>query len=433
MTLGHCERVRAYTDLLGQQLQLDADDMARLHWAALLHDVGKLDVPAALLNKKGKPTPAEWLIIRNHPAASEQWLTGLMPWLGEWGRAAAEHHERYDGGGYPCGLAGEEISLAGRIVAVADAFDVMTSARSYKKPYPPAQARVELTDNAGTQFDPQIVRAFLAISVGDLRRVIGPIAWLAAVPELLRVAATNVVEPARTAVVATGVAAAGIVPVVASPVQMVTAPTASIIAGAAGAAAGSSVLADDDAAADRDDARPRTRADDDRASTATTRPGSDPTVAAPTTTLAPELTPTTPPTRPGDPTVTPPTTPSTTPATTPVTAPPPTTPPTSPPTTVAPRPPNAVDDNGGSVAVGNRARVDVLANDTDPDGDIDPSTLKIMSVTPLAYRDDVSISSNQIEFRPRGLYFGTPRIVYQICDRRGLCDTATLTFVVTNS
>src|SRR5262249_60887184 len=95
------------------------------------------------------------------------------PGLGECALAATDHHERYDGGGYPNGVAGEEISLAGRIVAVADAFDVMTSARSYKKPLPAEQARVELTDNAGTQFDPQVVRAFLQVSLDDLYRVMG--------------------------------------------------------------------------------------------------------------------------------------------------------------------------------------------------------------------------------------------------------------------
>ena len=220
LTRGHCERVRAYSDLIGQQLRLDPESAARLHWAALLHDVGKLDVPAEILNKKGKLTPEEWEQVRHHPAASDKWLVGLRPWLGDWSRAASEHHERFDGDGYPHGLAGEEISLAGRIVAVADAFDVMTAARSYKKPFPAAQARVELTDNAGTQFDPDIVRAFLAISLGDLRRVMGPIAWLATVPELVRLGVTGALVPARTAVTAAGLAAVSLVPVVVAPAHV---------------------------------------------------------------------------------------------------------------------------------------------------------------------------------------------------------------------
>ena len=106
------------------------------------------------MNKKGRLTPEEWEHVRGHPAHSDRWIGGLTPWLGEWVLAASQHHERFDGQGYPYGIAGMDISLAGRIVSVADAFDVMTAARSYKKPFPAAQARVELTDNAGSQFDP---------------------------------------------------------------------------------------------------------------------------------------------------------------------------------------------------------------------------------------------------------------------------------------
>src|SRR5262249_45835417 len=124
-------------------------------------------------------------------------------------RAATEHHERYDGDGYPNGLAGDEISLAGRIVAVADAFDVMTAARSYKKPYPAEQARTELAKNAGTQFDPKIVRAFLAISLGKLRLVMGPVAWLTGLPFLL--SAGSAVSSAGTVMTAAAVAASGLV------------------------------------------------------------------------------------------------------------------------------------------------------------------------------------------------------------------------------
>ena len=407
LTLGHCERVRAYSDLIGQQLGIDAERASKLHWAALLHDVGKLDVPAALLNKKGKPTADEWQVIRNHPAKSDKWLAGLAPWLGEWSRAASEHHERFDGDGYPRGLAGMDISLAGRIVAVADAFDVMTSPRSYKKSFPPAQARVELTDNAGSQFDPNIVRAFLEISVGDLRRVMGPIAWLAAVPELLRITLTSVFEPARTAVVATGVAAAGLVPVVAGPVEMVAAPTAAIAAGAASAAAGSSALAEEL----DPPTRPR-RANEDAAG----MPGQPAALPAtvPSSTPAREIGTTPPPGSEPAPDPGPGPDPTT-----------PTTPPTTPPT-VAPRPPVANDDNPPPVAVGELALFDVLVNDTDPDGDLLPSTLRILSVTPVAYENDVWIAGHQIAFRPHAKFFGPPRIVYEICDRTGLCDTATV-------
>ena len=233
MTRGHCERVRAYSDLIGQQLGLDEESASKLHWAALLHDVGKLDVSPAVLNKKGRLTPEEWEHVREHPAHSDRWIGGLTPWLGEWVLAASQHHERFDGQGYPYGIAGMDISLAGRIVSVADAFDVMTAARSYKKPFPAAQARVELTDNAGSQFDPQIVRAFLAISVGELRRVMGPVAWLAALPELVRASVSGALAPARTAVIAAGVAAASLVPAVSAPMHVVITPAANAASGAA--------------------------------------------------------------------------------------------------------------------------------------------------------------------------------------------------------
>ena len=178
LTRGHCERVARYADLIGEELGLDADVRTKLHWAALLHDVGKLSVPSPILNKTEKLSTDEWQVIRGHPGASGQWIDPLRTWLGDWALAASEHHERYDGDGYPLGLRGDDISLAGRIVAVADAFDVMTAARSYKKPFPAAQARVELANNAGTQFDPKVVRAFLAISLGRLRLVMGPLTWL---------------------------------------------------------------------------------------------------------------------------------------------------------------------------------------------------------------------------------------------------------------
>ena len=106
----------------------------------------------------------------------------LADWLGDWVLAVKEHHEKYDGTGYPRGLAGDEISLAARIVAVTDVFDVITSARSYKAPMSGEAARKELIRSAGTHFDPSVVRAFMNVSMGKLRWVMGPVSWLAEVP-----------------------------------------------------------------------------------------------------------------------------------------------------------------------------------------------------------------------------------------------------------
>ena len=135
-------------------------------------------------------------------------LEPLRPWLGEWADAASQHHERWDGKGYPFGLAGEQISLSGRIVAVADAFDVMTSVRSYKKAMTPEAARAELLRCAGTQFDANVVRAFLNISVGKLRLVMGPLSWLAQAPALGNVPIGAGAVTAASSLVSVGIAVA---------------------------------------------------------------------------------------------------------------------------------------------------------------------------------------------------------------------------------
>jgi hypothetical protein len=209
ITRGHSERVRAYADLIGEQLGLSVADREKLHWSALVHDAGKIHVRSEVLNKPGRPSDEEWKELRNHPAAGAPLVEPLRPWLGDWVDAATQHHERVDGAGYPAGLSGDQISLAGRIVAVADAYDCMTSSRSYKRALPAEQARYELTRNSGTQFDPEIVRAFLGISVGRLHLIAGPFAWLSQVP--LLAPATTAVSAAGTTVVASLAAAVGVI------------------------------------------------------------------------------------------------------------------------------------------------------------------------------------------------------------------------------
>lgn len=181
-TRGHSERVRWFTDLLAEELKLPEADRDRLRWASLLHDIGKLHVSPKILNKPGKLVRREWRHIHRHPEAGARIVAPLAPWLGEWANTVPQHHERYDGTGYPHGLRGEEICLGARIVAVADAYEVMTAARSYKKAASATTARRELTASAGTHFDPALVRAFLNISIGRLRWVSGPVAWVAQIP-----------------------------------------------------------------------------------------------------------------------------------------------------------------------------------------------------------------------------------------------------------
>ncbi|HJR95863.1 MAG TPA: HD domain-containing phosphohydrolase, partial [Gaiellaceae bacterium] len=199
---------------------------------------GKLQVSAEILNKAGPPDDLERESLRLHPLFGEALVAPLREWLGEWIDAVGHHHERWDGTGYPRGLAEDEIPLAGRIVAIADAYDVITSARSYKKPSRASEARSELVRSAGTHFDPRLVRAFVGMSLGRMRLVVGPLAWLSHAPLLARIPLTQsagatlggvAAVAATTAAVATGPAVVGpataSTPPVAAKVQTRPAPS----------------------------------------------------------------------------------------------------------------------------------------------------------------------------------------------------------------
>ena len=213
-TRGHAERVRAFTDLIAEELRLPDDDRDRLRWSALLHDVGKLTVHADILNKAGSLSDDEWELMRQHPLEGAKLTAPLAAWLGPWANTIAEHHERFDGRGYPFGLAGQAISTGGRIVAVADCYDTMTSLRSYKLPMSTETARAELAACSGAQFDPVMVRAFLAVSVSRLHAV-APLTWIGSLPfgnlgpQLARVAAAGGRMAATGAVATVGVIGLG--------------------------------------------------------------------------------------------------------------------------------------------------------------------------------------------------------------------------------
>jgi hypothetical protein len=182
-TRAHSERVRLFAEMLGEKMQMIRDDRDRLRWAAVLHDVGKLTIAAAILNKRGRLDEEEWGILRQHPEAGARLARSMMPWLGEeFGRAVEHHHENYDGTGYPHGLRGDEISRIGRVLAVVDRFEVMTAARPYQPLMTVSGARQELVRCAGTQFDPAVVRSFGKIPAYRLYYASGARSLIALVP-----------------------------------------------------------------------------------------------------------------------------------------------------------------------------------------------------------------------------------------------------------
>src|SRR5215210_1582163 len=165
-THGHSERVVNFSLRLGQELALDAEQMRSLEFGSLLHDIGKIGVPDSILRKPAKLTEEEWVRMREHPLHGQQILRGIEFLQGA-SRVVAQHHEKWDGTGYPLGLRTEEIDICARIFSVADAFDAITSDRVYRRGKPYEAAAQELEDWAGRQFDPKVVEAFHRVPKED--------------------------------------------------------------------------------------------------------------------------------------------------------------------------------------------------------------------------------------------------------------------------
>src|SRR5687768_1645416 len=165
-THGHSERVVTYSLRLGREYGLSAEQMKSLEFGSLLHDIGKIGVPDAILRKPAKLTEEEWLRMREHPVHGQQILRGIEFLQGA-AKVVAQHHEQWDGSGYPNGLRGEEIDVCARIFAVADAFDAITSDRVYRRGKSYEAAAQELDDWAGRQFDPKVVEAFHRVPKED--------------------------------------------------------------------------------------------------------------------------------------------------------------------------------------------------------------------------------------------------------------------------
>jgi response regulator RpfG family c-di-GMP phosphodiesterase len=161
-TRGHSERVAVYSEILGRGLTLPDAEVRRIVQAGVMHDVGKIGVRYDMLNKPGKLTPEEVAVFRQHPAKGKRILEPV-PCLHGLIDGCWCHHEWWDGGGYPRGLAGHNIPLVGRIVAIADAYDAMTSDRAYRRALPHEVAVGEIERCAGTQFDPELSEAFVRL------------------------------------------------------------------------------------------------------------------------------------------------------------------------------------------------------------------------------------------------------------------------------
>jgi HD-GYP domain-containing protein (c-di-GMP phosphodiesterase class II) len=140
--------------------------MKALEFGSLLHDIGKIGVPDSILRKPAKLTEEEWVLMREHPMHGQQILRGIQ-FLEGAGRVVAQHHEKWDGSGYPSGLKAEEIDMCARIFSVADAFDAMTSDRVYRRGKSYESASQELDDWAGRQFDPKVIEAFHRVPKDD--------------------------------------------------------------------------------------------------------------------------------------------------------------------------------------------------------------------------------------------------------------------------
>ncbi len=159
----HCRGVLGLALAVAEELKLNAEQRRNLEFGALLHDVGKIAIPKEIVNKPGKLDPDEWQLIKTHTVEGQNMLDRIGGFMQEVGLIVRSHHERWDGGGYPDGLAGEEIPLEARIVTCCDSWNAMRTDRAYRKALAPEVALEELRANAGGQFDPYIVEVVTAI------------------------------------------------------------------------------------------------------------------------------------------------------------------------------------------------------------------------------------------------------------------------------
>jgi HD-GYP domain-containing protein (c-di-GMP phosphodiesterase class II) len=161
-TSGHCFRVAEMSVQIGERMGLTENELIRLKWSAMLHDIGKIGIPEAILTKKGKLMPEEYKVMKQHPELGRRILNEL-PYADLILGGVMHHHERMDGKGYPYGLANDQIGLQARIIAVSDVWDALTSKRSYRDAMSHIEALNIMESGRGSQFDPVVLDHFLRI------------------------------------------------------------------------------------------------------------------------------------------------------------------------------------------------------------------------------------------------------------------------------
>lgn len=391
LTRGHSARVSRYVDQTALAMGLSEVERSTLSWAALLHDIGKLRVSSEILTRDSKPNEADLAIIQGHPGHSADLMRSLFDWLGDSFGAATEHHEKWDGSGYPLQLAREEISLAGRITAVADAFDVMTASNSYRSSLSVADAKSELMACSGSHFDPAVVRAFINLSMA--RRWVRPLAWIVELPGL----ATNALGAAPIAIAAIVLGLWTAVGAVSSGANLQPDELAAV---------------DEDIIKDPSVPAPSTETapvdSPDLGTTATTNSEADPAPSqAPPTTEASNVTEST-----NETTATPETQAPT----------------TSPAGTAAVNYPAASDDSY-STGAGAWVVMDVLINDDSGDFAWDQTTLDFY-IEPEQGAEWEALADGRLRYRPQPTYAGPDTFKYVVCNTGGHCAIGTVLIAV---
>jgi putative nucleotidyltransferase with HDIG domain len=158
-TSDHGQRMAKMATLVGKEMNLPEEQIEAIHWAAILHDIGKIGVPDDILNKKGSLTKEEWVIMKEHPTIGAK-IVAPVKFLSSVSPLIEAHHEKYDGTGYPYGIAGEDIPIGSRIISVVDAYVAIRDKRIYSDSHTHEEATAELRRCSGTQFDPTVVHIF---------------------------------------------------------------------------------------------------------------------------------------------------------------------------------------------------------------------------------------------------------------------------------